>query len=495
MPEEIIQNPTYMEHVRHFFEEVDLDHMYWQGIDLSTYANLKENAIRVYFATRPPDAFMPPEPDRKWSQERSETFQNWIRNNYPFGKAVPQQPQLGDVTRVRKDVRDLSDEEVDTLAQAFRGLMARDPSDPKGYFVLAGIHWYPSTYCMHHVDNYNPWHRQYMIEFEDALRSVEGCEGVTLPFWDITSTPPDFLFEPPFASYTLPQRIHDRYPAGYVTSRFDAQTIASQVASRDIAGTIERAMRQSVWSEFNSWQSRGIIAAHDDGHPSCGATMSRTDAAAFDPLFWFFHSNWERLWWEWQQIMRATTYWTFRSTITGDTSFLEPPFNVLEPFKRDQLDVTADQTIDLSKLDVGYASPAGVDMREVSPGAERASFGSLTAAQRLRVAEEPLVSVRLKGIDRLVIPGSFQALLKADGETIARRAFFQSTEPRTCDTCRMTAVINLDFLVEADKISGAELTADIELLSSDDPRIGQRVPLYACGNPTINVRMLLQEAE
>jgi tyrosinase len=393
MPEEIIEHPKYMDHIRHFFEEIDLSHMYRRGLDLSTYEKLKQHAGRVYSYTKPPHATMPPSPARRWSQERSATFHNWIHDSYPFGKAVPQQPQIGNVARVRKDVRDLSGEELDKLARAFRGLMERDPNDPKSYFVLAGIHSYPSIYCQHHVDNYNPWHRLYTLEFEDALRTVEGCEDVTLPYWDITSSPPDFLFQPPFASYTLPRAIHANYPAGYVTSRFSAQKIMSLVAAYNIPDTIERAMGQSVWSGFNAWQEGdGIIAAHDSGHGACGPTMAVSDVAAFDPLFWFFHSNWERLWWEWQQIMQATTYCTFRSTITGDTSFLEPPFNKLEPFK-----MTSDQTIDLSKMGIGYARPAGVDAREVSLAAERASFGSLTASQRVQVAKAPLVSVRLKG--------------------------------------------------------------------------------------------------
>jgi hypothetical protein len=55
-------------------------------------------------------------------------------------------------------------------------------------------------------------------------------------------------------------------------------------------------------------------------------------------------------------------------------------------------------------------------------------------------------------------------------------------------------VINLGFLVESDRIRGAELPAEIELVSRDDPRVGDRVPLYACGDPTINVRMLVQES-
>ena len=66
--------------------------------------------------------------------------------------------------------------------------MAKDPSDPNSYFVQAGHHWLPAPlYCLHHVPGYNPWHRAYMLSFENALRSVPECGDVTLPYWDITT--------------------------------------------------------------------------------------------------------------------------------------------------------------------------------------------------------------------------------------------------------------------------------------------------------------------
>ena len=82
-----------------------------------------------------------------------------------------------------------------------------------------------------------------------------------------------------------------------------------------------------------------------------------------------------------------------------------------------------------------------------------------------------------------MIPGSFRALLKADGATIAQRGFFQSTEPRACHTCRMIGVIDLDFLVEADKVRDAELTAEIELLSRDDPAWANGFPCMPAAIP------------
>jgi tyrosinase len=109
------------------------------------------------------------------------------------------------------------------------------------------------------------------------------------------------------------------------------------------------------------------------------------------------------------------------------------------------------------------------------------------------VNEPPQASVRLKGINRLAIQGSFRAVLRADGEVIGRRAFFQSTEPSDCTTCRERAKINLDFLVNADELLGKALSATIEPIKPD-PQFGDTIPLGACGNPTLNARLLLERA-
>jgi tyrosinase len=77
--------------------------------------------------------------------------------------------------------------------------MNRDPSQADSYFVLAGIHGLPQAWCLHHEDRFNPWHRVYLRDFEDALRSIPGCQDVTLPYWDLTTPLPDLLQQPPFA--------------------------------------------------------------------------------------------------------------------------------------------------------------------------------------------------------------------------------------------------------------------------------------------------------
>ena len=85
---------------------------------------------------------------------------------------------------------------LENLIRAFRGIQALPPDDPKSFFYLAGLHglpfrgpgvtdpdWY-GGYCWHSTVLFPTWHRIHLLEFENALRSIPGCQDVTLPFWD-----------------------------------------------------------------------------------------------------------------------------------------------------------------------------------------------------------------------------------------------------------------------------------------------------------------------
>jgi tyrosinase len=207
--------------------------------------------------------------------------------------------------------------------------------------------------------------------------------------------------------------------------------------------------------------------------------MSVPDAASFDPIFWFFHANWDRLWWQWQLAMQAATRWSFRSTVTsGLTGFLKAPDNALEGTGDDK---RAELQLDLAASGVGYALPH--DAAPVVMEAAPAMFGSAVASRRMKVGTGPVVSVRVKGINRLPIPGSFDLVLKADGEPIGRRPFFQSTKPLECGACRERSVIDLDFRVDADAVVGRDLTAEIELLAPGCRADRAALPAAGGGRP------------
>lgn len=478
--DQLIEHPTFLEHIRFFFDAIDIDHMGARGVDLATYDGVKANATSIYAQTR--SGAMPPEPDRRWPSNRVKTLKNWIADGFPMG-AVPatkfkaNSGLLRSGGQVRRDAEGLSQEEIDRLALAFKTIMERDPDHPHSYFALADTHWFPAPVnCLHHEERYNPWHRIFMDRFEAALQSVPGCEDIRLPYWNVVKEPPEWMYRAPFDGYTLQRDAAPHYPAGTKTMRNSARQIHASITAYDLEGTIRDALNAPMFEQF----TRLIEQAHDDGHVSCGPAMQTPDIAAFDPIFWFFHCNWERLWWAWQTHNKAVTLEQFRQSLdSADTDWLDtPPFNELKPFSE-----TADQAIDASKY--AYEDPARSFFRRGS----RVAGGRIAADQAFRISVKPRLSIQIKDIARLSIPGSFKVHLMADGKSVGSHAFFQGTEPDRCPSCVKREKVSLNLRVDRSEIAGKKLKVRIEALT----RAGKNrwIPLKEVGNPTINIRELL----
>jgi tyrosinase len=486
----VVQHPTWYGQIRDFFTATDIDHMGAKGIDLGTYNGVVDNAVSIYSQTQA--GSMPP--GNPWSQNRAQTFLNWITDNYPLGTPPPPAVTRAKLAtfaaaaapRLRKDVTSLGDPEIAALKKAFAGIIARQPSQPDSFFAIAGVHWFPAIdqnpqfHCLHHENRFLPWHRFHLKRLEDALRSVPGCADVTLPYWDITTTIPSLLYDDPFASYTAQAPIGHGYDP-LTTSRFTPDEITANVAAYQIPTVIDTAMRQSVWERFNStfWQ------AHDSGHDSCGTTMSNQDIAAFDPVFFFFHCNLDRIWLEWQRNVGATTLAGFKSTCQGSTAWLDvPALGALPPFDGHAADA-------ITLPDVDYAPPRqGIGVAAMSAMKFENKAGSIAAAKTFRIDSSAPLSVMVKDIDRSKIPGTFVVRLLADGKEVARQAFFQPTNPDICLNCSENAKVPIDFRIAADKILDKNLSVEIHVPGQRD--IGTRFPLSKAGNPTINVRHLIE---
>ncbi|HEU4885141.1 MAG TPA: tyrosinase family protein [Longimicrobium sp.] len=181
--------------------------------------------------------------------------------------------------RVRRSIEDIQDEysagnkkPLEDVMRAWKGIQELDPTDQRSFFVLGGYHGEPfrgagwgsaaywGGYCNHGNVLFPTWHRAYLFELEEALRSIPGCEEVTLPFWDETSpgslangipwalTQPTFELDGvtipnPLASFTFPLTIQDNVdangeytkPKGYQTVRYPLSGLVGNPA--DIAAT------------------------------------------------------------------------------------------------------------------------------------------------------------------------------------------------------------------------------------------------------------------
>ncbi len=484
----IVPNPTWMGYVRGIFTDAEKTCMKSvANIDLATYDGVRTHATDIYLQTSSGNM---PYGGPPWSANRVKNFLTWVLNKFPMGTAQPQATALLAAAptpnvRLRKNVDSLQPDEVALLAKAFTGVMARDPANPNSYYQLAGIHGLPYAFCMHHVQAYNPWHRYYVTLFENALRTVEGCESVTLPYWDITSiTVPKLLSQAPFNAYTVPSGAPDFppdfYTLPYTTQRSSDADIEQELQKFKVTAKIQTALSATRFGSYDANPSPGfqqpIIYAHDDGHNSVGPTMQDQNVAAFDPIFWFFHCNWERLFLSWQTLVGGTTLPSFKSTLDGDLVWLDLP---LDPWRATSADVVAEPDIAYDQLATGVE--ALQDKR-----------GSVEAIRSFTIAPSSRVSVRVKDINRMNIPGSFIVKLLADGEEVARQSFFQPRTPKTCATCSQVPLVPIDFQVDLSQVQGRKLSVAIEVPQLKE--LGTTFPLKQAGNPTINARLLLEEA-
>ena len=497
-----VAHPTWYDTIRLMFTKTDIEHMGQQGLDLTSYEQVQASAGNIYgqVATQS----MPP--GRPWTQDMVQTFLNWMSDGYPKGTPTSAQGSATlslasaktAATRIRKDVNSLSATERDTLKKAFEGILAKDPTDPNSYFVQAGYHWFPApTYCQHHVPAYNPWHRAYLLSLENALRSVPGCENVTLPYWDITTPFPDLLKNAPFDSYTLPQDIGGGFQKGYVTQRYSYADIQGNLQTYDVTGDLNRALTKADWEDFHGYwsgaQHNTIIAAHDGGHGSIGPTMANQSVAAFDPVFWFFHANWDRLWWEWQKRVLATNLNGLLSTINKTTDLLSyqiftvPALRTLAPFTTQPIGLDTVKVIDsANSLDVDYAPPA-----THAPLPAFALKTSRAVPIDRDVSLNPQrATVSVTGVNRLKIPGSFAVHLLKDGKPIASRFMFQPDEPEKCETCVKNAIAHFDFDLPLAQVAGGKLSVEVEPVNK--AFVGSRFPAKLMGNPTLEVHIPLQ---
>lgn len=513
-----IKHPTWAD-ITNLISDYSVTEMKQQGLDLRDYGQVSAMAHKIYYYL----AYKLMPLGTPWTDDKIATFNNWLIDGCPKDAAhqaelAKQQEKLikDSGLRVRKDIVDLSADEKALLIKAFQGLMDRDPKnaseydpDAKCYFSVSGTHWYPApTFCQHHIYNYLPWHRFYVLEFENALRSVEGCEEVTLPYWNIESTDviPDIFNEAPFKDYTFPIDVYPDYytpvtdmgKKGTVTVRNkvlkDFNVIKQNIADARIATTWDHYNGISNY-KYNS--SMSIIRAHDLGHNGSGPAMANQDIASFDPIFWFFHCNWDRLWWEWQQSRKATDLEGFKKTLSaGDDQrwLTDPQMSISDPFGKHNY-----ESIDSHALGITYQKPqtkllmadALVRPLALAPTWKEFNRGQVKS-NKFTLSNDNLdqVSLRLKGVNRVKIPGSFWVVLHVGGKEIGRDAFFQSTFSGNCENCVAQALVNFDFVFDRDLLvdaKGKSKEIKVEVVNSITGAVHNFEDI---GAPTINIRML-----
>lgn len=102
---------------------------------------------------------------------------------------------------VRKDVKDLTPKEKRVFVNAIKkAKITPHPDHPGLTYYDVFVNWHRNAFlcknawqqdgnyagAAHNSPTFLPWHRQYLQEYEDMLRTVSGDPNLALPYWDWT---------------------------------------------------------------------------------------------------------------------------------------------------------------------------------------------------------------------------------------------------------------------------------------------------------------------
>jgi hypothetical protein len=191
----------------------------------------------------------------------------------------------------RKDVGGLtaSSPEIVSYAKAVTAMQALPATDPRSWSYQAAIHGTlapcpcPTSWntCEHGTEFFWSWHRMYLYYFEKIVRRMSGDYGWALPYWNwqlASENKLPLMFRDPTSSLYTANR-NTSINAG--TGSLPSTDVDCSLALGDLA--------------FSA-AVEDIQGPHGNVHVDVGGWMGSVPTSAQDPIFYFHHSNVDRLW-------------------------------------------------------------------------------------------------------------------------------------------------------------------------------------------------------
>ncbi len=324
---------------------------------------------------------------------------------------------------IRKNVWELGDDWADPIlwyARAVADMQTRPLTDPTSWRFYGAMHgiddglWRQQGYlasgesqpasgvqdtfwsqCQHGTWYFLPWHRGYLLMFEENVRAtvakLGGPADWTLPYWNYFKTGQSAL-PPAFAAKQLPDGTPN---ALYVAQRFGpnndgnvfidlSQVNLSALGDTDFTGPgnggspgfggVDTGFEHggATHGDLESQPHdmvHVLVGGQDPSGRQLPGLMSDPDTAGLDPIFWLHHANIDRLWEVWLQQSGARADPSDANWIDGPAKIGERAFVMPKP-DASTWTYTPGGMTDLSNLGYTYDdfSPAGAPAQPIAPG-------------------------------------------------------------------------------------------------------------------------------
>jgi tyrosinase len=423
-------------------------------ITLDDYDSVRQWSVLIYQWLYNRQMPLTGDASQYWPDEAMETFRAWVNQGWrktasdrldPAERIPPPAPRPLPL-RIRKDIRALSQAELDDYRMRFDDAfqVANAAPDAPGQ-IFFGIH---GDWCLHYQEAFLLWHRAYLIAFETLL-------GAPVPYWNFyaqgagvpgnqaAGLPQAFIDETyihPCTGERRPNPLRFAAAKGGVSKacapaspgcidcfwvqRDPALYISGPTHDKKVALTLQyqqQIQRALAFTDFSHPQGIGHPWAnitsfnppppdseyvyrdynfdgayeqpHDNYHGWVGPDMADNAYTAFDPVFWSYHANIDRIFEFWLRANGTTM------TVTGN--FPLHPFagrlaERLEYVDRRRFIFTSigDMARDCRALGYDFARPVDPDF---------GSDASLAGEATCPVATSPNLSAAPPGTDELLI--------------------------------------------------------------------------------------------
>lgn len=222
-------------------------------------------------------------------------------------------------TPVRRSIASLQQSDPDDVIPTFKEAVWRmrndvSQSDPRHWDNQVAIHGIVGDFneCEHGNWLFLPWHRAYLLYFEDICRDLTGNQDFALPFWNWAENRqiPDIFGQSHGTPPNVPTGTANNNPL-YNSSRRPGRTPGGASMDQGTVGTTT--LENDVLSDPNFLRAVGggwrtsrrkgagtgaLESMHDYVHWWIGGDMMRGNSPN-DPIFWTHHCFVDCVWWDW----------------------------------------------------------------------------------------------------------------------------------------------------------------------------------------------------
>ena len=255
--------------------------------------------------------------------------------------------------RLRREFTSMSQEGRVRYIQTVK-TASTNPAYKPQYDSLLTLHKTIFSSGIHQLDFFLPWHRWFILQFENLLREVD-CR-VTVPYWDWS-----LVGGNPFAS-SLWNTGNDGFGGNGVPGGSCVKTGPFRQAvwslpggagclKRDFSGTApdeisvqDLISTNSNPSDFHNFEQMLRIQFHNLVHCVIDGTMCTINSASA-PEFFLHHGFIDKIWWDWQKQSNAhkfNTYFLTQTALMTSTSYRSKAFLDLN----DQPNCVCDEYVD-----------------------------------------------------------------------------------------------------------------------------------------------------